>query len=198
MKRTKVKALIVLAVMLLVLSFIGGALMFTNAKYVSKDDGKVSTSVAHWNFEVTGTDTFNARDNLKGLKLAQVCTPATLVNGKLAPGTSGSFTITVSTRGTEVGANYGIVFDNFSNNFPTNLKFYVDGTAYNLSSGFTGTINANDINNQTKTHTVTWDWPYETGDATVNDPIDTNNGINNKDISFDITVTATQAMPVAQ
>ena len=198
MKRTKGKALIILAVMLLVLSVIGGALMFTNAKYASKDTGEVSTSVAHWNFEVTGTDTFNARDNLKGLKLAQVCTPATLVNGKLAPGTSGSFTITVSTRGAEVGANYGIVFDNFSNNFPTNLKFYVDGTAYNLSSGFTGTINANDVNNQTKTHTVTWDWPYETGDVTVNDPIDTNNGINNKDISFDITVTATQAMPVAQ
>lgn len=137
-------------------------------------------------------------DDLKDLKLAEVCTPETLVNGKIAPGTSGSFTIKVSTKVAEVGANYEIVFDNFSNNFPTNLKFYVDGTEYDLSSGFIGTINANDLNNQTKEHTVTWKWPYETEDIAVNDPIDTNNGINNEDVSFDITVTATQVKPVAE
>ena len=47
MKKTKGKALIILAVMLLILSFVGGTLIFTNSKYVSKDTGKVSTSVAH-------------------------------------------------------------------------------------------------------------------------------------------------------
>ena len=197
MRKTKGKVLIVLGMLLIVLIASISA-VFTNSKYASKVTGEVSTSVAHWNFEVTGTDTFNARDTLAGLKLAQVCTPETLVNGKIAPGTSGSFTINVSTRGAEVGASYNIVFDNFSNNFPTNLKFYVDGTAYNLSTGFTGVINANDTNNQTKTHTVTWEWPYETGDVTQNDPIDTANGINNKDVTFDITVTATQVSPVAQ
>ena len=54
----------------------------------------------------------------------------TLVNNKIAPGTSGSFKIIVDGTGSDVGINYNIVFKNETSK-PQNLKFIYENTEYN-------------------------------------------------------------------
>ena len=178
---------------------IGSLLASTHSKYTNKITGNGETEIAKWHFTVNG-----ATETASTIHLADTYNPSTLINGKIAPGTSGSFDLVVDSTGSEVGVNYVVDFRNETNK-PSNLKFkYKDGNTVrtfnnleDLETYLKGTINANDTN-KTRTLTVSWEWLYETGTATqipANDKIDTNEGLSALDYSFDVVVTGTQVVP---
>lgn len=166
------------------------------AKYQSQVKGEGVADVAKWAFNVNGNSS-----QIQTITLAKSYDAATLVNGKIAPGTSGSFDIVVDATGSEVGVNYSVAFINEENR-PTNLKFTYDNKEYSsleeIESVLTGTIDANEENKQ-KILTINWVWDYETGanqeEIANNDIIDTQDGINDLNYTFDVVVTGTQVMP---
>ena len=131
-----------------------------------------------WKFIVKANDSYSATDTLKNLRLAQTCDEETLMDGKIAPGTRGSFSIEIETD--ELGADYNIIFDNFSSSFPKNLIFTVDNEIYDIKSGF-----HNRLNGEGKAiHKVDWYWDFD-GEDEFDSEVNT-------EITFDITVKAEQ------
>ena len=119
----KKKVLLVLTILaVILLAFIGGQ---AYAKYVSEVRGEGVAEVATWNFKVNGQS-----EQVEEIKLASTCNNETLVDNKIAPGTSGSFDIIVDATGSEVGINYNITFTEEENK-PQNLKFTYDDVEYN-------------------------------------------------------------------
>lgn len=198
MKLSKFKVIVIsIALLLIVFLCVGG--IYTNAKYTSKVSGTVFTEIAKYVFDVTGNDSYNYNDTIENLKLAKTCDEKTLINGKIAPGTSGSFDLIVNTNDAETGINYQINFENTSEQeLPQNLVFTLDGQPWRYSDGIAGTINAND---ETKSviHTINWSWDYETydddGNTLEGDQADTIDGINSFDYSLNITAIGTQVAP---
>lgn len=190
----KKKVLIILAILAIVLlAFIGGQVY---AKYVSEVRGEGVAEVATWSFKVNGQN-----EQVEEINLASTCDNETLVENKIAPGTSGSFNIIVDATGSEVGINYNIAFTEEENK-PQNLKFEYNDTEYNsikdLGDDLSGTINAND-ENKTRTLNVKWKWDYETGsnpgEVTTNDLLDTQDAQRIQNYTFDVVVTGTQVEP---
>ena len=175
--------------------------LLTNSKYTTTVKGKATTNIAKWVFDVTGKDSYSPSDTIKTINLAETCRPNTLVDGNIAPGTEGSFEITIDTQGAEVGIDYEIEFANLPANFPKNLVFTFDNNNFNLETGFKGNIPANAVaKDKVITKTVNWKWVYESEDsATVEneDKEDTADGIAGaKGLTFDIIVKGTQVKPV--
>lgn len=190
----KKKVLIVLVILaVILLAFIGGQ---AYAKYVSQVRGNGVAEVATWSFKVNGQN-----EQVEEINLASTCDNETLVDNKIAPGTSGSFNIIVDATGSEVGINYNIVFTEEENK-PQNLKFIYNDTEYNsikdLEDDLSGTINAND-EEKTRTLNVKWKWAYETGsdteEITSNDLVDTQDALSIQNYTFDVVVTGTQVEP---
>ncbi len=190
----KKKVLIILALLtIILLAFIGGQ---AYAKYVSEVRGEGVAQVATWNFKVNGQS-----EQVEEINLASTCNNETLVNNKIAPGTSGSFDIKVDATGSEVGINYNIAFTEEENK-PQNLKFKYNNTEYNsikdLEKDLSGTINAND-ENKVRTLNVGWKWDYETGknpdEISKNDLVDTQNAQEIQNYTFDVIITGTQVEP---
>lgn len=154
LKKSKKVVLLVIAIIAILLSFIGGQ---AYAKYMSKVTGQGTADIASWSFKVNENE-----EKLQTISLKSTINNSTLVNNKIAPGTEGEFQIKIDASGAEVGINYVIKFENESQK-PTNLKFTYDGKTYNsltdLQQDLTGIINAND-ENKVKTLTVGWNWKY--------------------------------------
>ena len=187
----KKKVLIVLTILaVILLAFLGGQ---AYAKYVSEVRGEGVAEVATWNFKVNGQS-----EQVEEIKLASTCNNETLVNNKIAPGTSGSFDIIVDATGSEVGINYNITFTEEENK-PQNLKFTYEDVEYNsieeLESDLSGTIDANE-EDKTKTLNIKWEWPYETGESPEeiegNDLVDTQDAKKISNYTFNVVVTGTQ------
>ena len=192
----KRKVLIVLTILaVILLAFLGGQ---AYAKYVSEVRGEGVAEVATWNFKVNGQS-----EQVEEIKLASTCNNETLVDNKIAPGTSGSFDIIVDATGSEVGINYNITFTEEENK-PQNLKFTYDDVEYNsieeLESDLSGTIDANE-EDKTKTLNIKWEWPYETGESPEeiegNDLVDTQDAKKISNYTFNVVVTGTQVEPQA-
>ncbi len=189
MRKSK-KIILILTLLLVVLTLgIGG---YTYAKYITSVRGGGQVDVAKWSFKVNGDS-----EQLETIKLVDTIDESKLVNGKIAPGTSGEFTINIDGTGTEVGIDYYIKFENEQNK-PTNLVYYYGEQKFNSLSEIgpiaNGTIYAND-EEKTKDVTIQWEWQYETGnldEIDENDVIDTQEGIANLDYTFDVIVTGTQ------
>lgn len=193
MKKNKKIVLIIVAIILIILSFLGG---HTFAKYMSRVTGQGTADIASWNFKVNEKE-----DKLQTISLKSTVNNQTLVNNKIAPGTEGSFQIKLDATGSEVGIDYIIKFENESQK-PTNLKFTYDGNTYNslteLQEALKGKINA-DEQNKIITLTIGWNWKYETGNSAQqiasNDLIDTQEAKRMNNYSFDVNVSGTQVMP---
>ena len=194
---SKKKALIVLVVVLVALiAFIGGQ---AYAKYVSEVRGNGIAEVATWSFKVNGQN-----EQVEEINLASTCNNETLVNNKIAPGTTGSFNIIVDATDSDVGINYNITFTEEENK-PENLKFFYNGQEYSsikdIEEDLSGTIDANDENGKSRTLNIKWEWLYETGETEeeikANDLIDTKDGTNIENYTFDVIVTGTQVQPHA-
>ncbi|MBR3162663.1 MAG: hypothetical protein IKF17_01000 [Clostridia bacterium] len=182
--------LCVLAV--IVLAFIGGNVL---AKYQSQVKGQGIADVAKWVFNVNGNSSA-----IQTIAINKSYDQSTLTNGKIAPGTQGTFDIIIDATGSEVGVDYTVAFLNEKNK-PTNLKFKYENEEFSslqdLQENLTGTIDANE-DNKKKTLTISWLWNYETGDAnqiSTNDKIDTDDGTKDLDYTFDVVVTGTQVTP---
>ena len=193
MSKKKTVLLVICILLALILSFMGGK---TFSKYVSEVKGTGTAEIANWVFKVNGKE-----DVVQNVNLLSTYNNETLVNNKVAPGTSGSFNIVVDATGSEVGIDYTIQFLNESEK-PQNLVFTYDNQEYttiqDLEKDLSGTINANDKNKE-RTITIDWEWQYETGvnenEINQNDKIDTDNAKQLDNYTFDIYVTGTQVMP---
>lgn len=193
MSKKKKIILIVALISCIVLAFVGGQ---SYSKYVSEVRGNGIAEVATWSFKVNGQ-----KEQVQTIQLGSTCNNETLVNNKIAPGTSGSFNIMVDGTGSDVGINYSIKFENESTK-PNNLKFVYDNKEYTsideLQNNLSGTINAND-EDKTRTLTINWKWDYETGsnesEIAANDIIDTQNAKDIATYTFNVIVSGTQVVP---
>ena len=192
----KKKVIIVSSILIIMLlAFIGGQ---AYAKYISQVRGNCIAEIATWSFKVNGQ-----KEQVQEIKLVSTYNSETLVNNKIAPGTSGSFNIIVDATGSEVGIKYNIKFAEESNK-PQNLKFVYGGKEYDsikqLGDELSGTIAANE-EDKTRTINVQWKWNYETGSSAeqinANDIIDTNDAISIANYTFQVIVTGTQVEPQA-
>ena len=185
--------LVICVLLAIILSFMVGK---TFAKYVSEVKGAGTAEIANWVFKVNGKE-----DVVQNVNLLSTYNNETLINNKVAPGTSGSFNIVVDATGSEVGVEYAVQFLNESEK-PQNLVFIYEDKQYttiqDLEKDLSGTINAND-ENKIRTITINWEWQYETGEnaneINQNDIVDTNNAKQLENYTFDIHVNGTQVMP---
>ena len=117
---------------------------------------------------------------------------------RLAPGTSGSFTIFLDAAEAEVDLKYQIISVEEINK-PHNLKFIFNEKEYDsfkqMEEVLSGTINVDDVD-KTRTFQINWEWKYETGNTkeeiTKNDIIDTEDINNIKNYNFVICVSGEQ------
>lgn len=192
-KKKAVIALCILVVMLV--AFIGGQ---AYAKYISQVRGNGIAEIATWSFKVNGE-----KEQVQEIRLASTCNNQTLVNNKIAPGTSGSFNIKIDATGSDVGINYNITFAQEENK-PQNLKFEYGGIEYSsikeLEGKLSGMIEANE-RDKTRIINVKWQWDYETGSdpsqINENDIVDTKDATNVANYTFQVIVTGTQIQPQA-
>lgn len=193
MSKKKKTALAIVILSSMLMAFLGGQ---AYAKYITEVKGEGIAEVATWSFKVNGQ-----KEQVQSINLVSTCDEKTLVNNKIAPGTSGSFNIIVDGTGSDVGINYNIIFKDEVNK-PANLKFIYDNVEYNsiqeIENNLSGTINANDVN-KVRTLNIKWEWKYETGsnetEVANNDLIDTKNAEEIRNYSFNISVTGTQVEP---
>ncbi len=193
MKKNKKILFVILILLAIILSFIGGK---TFSKYMSQVQGSGTAEIANWVFKVNGTE-----DLVQSVDLLSTYNNETLIDNKVAPGTSGSFDIIIDATGSGVGVDYKVKFLNETEK-PQNLIFIYNDNEYatiqELQEDLSGTINA-DEDNKTRTITINWKWQYETGEneneINQNDIIDTQNAKDFENYTFDINVIGTQVMP---
>ena len=189
----KKKIIAVLAILLAILvSFLGGQ---TFSKYITEVVGKANAHIANWHFLVNEQEA-----TTQTINLASTVNNGTLIDNKVAPGTSGKFIITVDGTGSDVGILYQLSVENETTK-PHNLHFTYKGQRYEeierIANAVTGIINANDTN-KTRKIEIEWEWPYEIG-GSVNE-IAENDKQDMEDLefgnySFDLIVTGTQVAP---
>lgn len=185
-------------VLLILLSFMCGN---TFAKYLTTYQTSANLQVAKW--KVTQDFLINGKSSkTENFDLITTYDPTTLVNGKIAPGTSGTFGINIDASETETGINYEVKFNKTSGMKPENLIFTYNDETYNnfeeLSKVLKGNIPANETN-KILNLVIGWNWKYETIDETssssVGDIQDTTDGQNISQFGFDVTITCTQDLP---
>lgn len=152
---------IAMVITLVVLSFFSGS---TFAKYLNEYKTTASFDVARWS--VTEQFLVNGKSSTStNVNLFQNCNSSTLSNGKIAPGTEGTFKITIDANGTETGVNYKVNFGNFIGEKPDNLIFIYNQQKYlslvELSKVLSGNIPADAIRKDCNLE-IAWSWPYET------------------------------------
>lgn len=183
-----------LVVALLFVTVLTGVVVFnTVAKYTSTVTKNGNVTVAKWNF---ATD--NAGDTYT-ISIAPTAATSTLVNGKIAPGTNGSFDIAIVNTNSEVGAEVTVALGNVtaanSGTVPSGLKFYSDNAFQNeITPGTftkTGKLSAGDATGLTTT--IYWQWAYEV-DAAGN-TADTTAGESGASLTIPVTITGTQLNP---
>lgn len=198
------KKLSVLLVLVLAVAISAYSVGGTYAKYTSTIDVAGTATVAKWAIAMkqgettlTNNSSFDLiatrKDTLDGNDEANVAA------SRIAPGTYGSFGLTVDGTGTEVDFTYTVSFTVTGK--PANLKFYSDAAmnteivpneTTGVYSMMSDTI-ANTAESKISTGTVYWKWVYETTDG---DGADTANGIAGGEsgtaMVVNATVTATQ------
>ena len=96
------------ALCLILVLIILGSTGYTYAKYVTQEKGKGSADIATWAFEIV-----KAKGEIeKTINLKDTATKATLKDGKIAPGSSGDFRLTIDATGSEEGVDYTVEFNN--------------------------------------------------------------------------------------
>ena len=191
-KKTKI-VLIVIVIAIILVSFIGGQ---AYAKYMSKVTGNGVGEIAQWRFKVNENE-----EKMQTISLNSTIYNFTLANGRIAPGTAGSFEINIDGSGAGVAIFYTVNFQNETEK-PKNLKFKYDGKEFEsielLNHWIIGTIHG-DTDAQQRSFIIEWEWPYETGNTpeeiAENDERDTIDAKNISDYRFDVVVTGTQVQP---
>lgn len=169
-----------------------GAVSGTFAKYTAEATAEDSVDIAKWSFTTEGTDiakattfTFGLFDTIKNTGEKNV------TKGKIAPGTSGSFTIDLK-NASEVTAKYTITLSAMSN--PTNIpiEFSTNGSTWTTRDKINVTNNNFAINATTQV-TIHWRWAF--GNSTEVNKVDTDAGTNtaaNRKLSVTAKIVAEQ------
>ena len=171
----------------------------TYAKYTSQVSGESTATVAKWSIKVNGSElavaqptiTFNLFETIKDTDGA---TEDDVTESLIAPGTSGSFNLTVKNE-SEVTAKYAISFEVSESDIP--LQFSIDGGQTWTDKTITNpTEKTLAIGAAEETLTVQWKWPYEVVDDanvvdTTVDTADTELGIEAQTAPAQVTVTTT-------
>ncbi|MBR2289749.1 MAG: hypothetical protein IJ867_03915 [Clostridia bacterium] len=213
------KILLVVAVLMLVL-LVAMVLGYTYAKYTnSKSVSGELTQAATWKFD--GAIATANGEATTSISLAPTVNKDSIVTGKIAPGTSGSFKIIINAKGSEVDMDYDVLLKGEENTKPANLYFTCEDLVdennelikyYSLTdmlavdsatgrSNLHGTIDK-DENNNAKEIIVNWDWPYESEArdgkslADLDDQDTKDSGI--KDYTFTLSIVGSQKNPNAQ
>lgn len=187
----KNKNAIVLMVLLLLIAITALYVASTYAKYTSDITGNNGTAtVAKWAFT-----TDNPQQTLT-INLAENYDATTLVSGKIAPGTAGSFNVAVKNGTSETGVDFTIKLNSISN-IPTNLKFYKDASYTTElvpgTSTITGQLTAGDSTGVIVP--IYWKWAYETDAIATNDPLDTTDGEAANSLTIGVDITGIQTAP---
>lgn len=185
MKRRSLSLLIIF----MLVGVISVLVVGTYAKYTGTVNKNGSATVAKWAF---------SSDNTSGnltINLTETPDTTTLVDGAIAPGTSGTFDIVVANTNSEVGINYDIIFGSMTN-VPTNLVFKIGGSVVDVTTKkITGTLPVG----QSETISINWEWPYETpANSSAGDAADIANGTAsdaNRTMTFTATINGTQTTP---
>lgn len=193
-KKSYVGRLGALALMLTVIStcLLGG----TMARYVTEVTGSATATVAAWSFKANDSDsTFTSID------LASTSyTEATLNDGVIAPGTSGSFNIKIDGTGSDVGIEYDVAVKAASGTtLPDDLLFSTEEiTGSNSGSTLdnlnipTGTIDYSGTSGaMEKNVEIFWAWDFGLDDTTT----DNDNEYAGDVWTLDITVNGKQIAP---
>ena len=188
----KRKSLVLIALLLLV-GLTSGYVASTYAKYTSTITGSKGTAtVAKWAFDTENTS------KTYEINYLETYDASTLVNGKIAPGTKGSFDIALSNKTSDVGVKFEIALGTATNK-PTNLKFCKDAACTTeLTPGtgkITGKIAQGGELKDTTAVKIYWMWDYYTSDS--NDVTDTTEGKAAQDVTLNLTITGTQVEPGA-
>lgn len=190
----KKKALIAIAILsTILLAFIGGQ---SYSKYASKITGTGTLDVATWSFKVNGSTEERQTISLVSTNY----NPATLADGKIAPGTEGSFNIAVDGSESEARIWYTISIIK-SDSAPRNLYFTFAGNKFQaneLNTVVSASIDVGNTHQAVKTFPIEWHWDFETGsgeEIAANDKIDTEDAKNAEEFTFDVIVKAEQLRP---
>lgn len=166
----KKKRIIVLIIALLLICGVSYAL------FVQQSVAKGTSVVAKWRFKANGSnDSFN---------IDLVKSASNLYNGKIGPGSYGSFDIDLDGTGSQVDIDYIVSFDNL-NNVPKNMIFFEDANKTKKISLNSYKIEGTIVygTSMKKKYTIYWKWNTdETNDAEYA----------GKTISFDVVVNAIQ------
>lgn len=185
------KALIIsIIVIISVISFFIGTLF---NKYNASIKGEGMAEIAVWSFKVNAQ-----KEQIQSIDLASTIDNETILDSKIAPGTSGSFDIIIDATDTQVGIKYNINSIEETNK-PHNLKFIYEEKEYNslseLQEKLCGTICPNDIS-KVITLKILWKWDYETGsteeEIKANNLLDTEDAQNIQNYKFTICVSGEQ------
>ena len=192
MKNKTKKIFKILSAMLLIIVL--QTMGYTYAKYVTEEKGIGRAEIAKWSFEMKKDG-----EQIETIKLEDTIDRETLVDGKIAPGTTGAIMITLDGTESEVNIDYNLKFAN-ENDKPNNLEFIYNGTRYkSLSSigDISGTIE-HDAKVKTSDIVIVWEWKYETGTTTdeiaANDVLDTQDANTITEYTFDVIATGTQSI----
>lgn len=151
----------------------------TYAFFATDFNTKVTGSIATWNFKVN-----NETSIFEDIRLDE-----TLDAGKgVAPGSAGSFLLSLDGRGNAKNVTYTIKFT--KDNVPKSMIFYSDSDRtipIDMDLGIIGTIEANET--EIKDVRIYWKWPY--GDETT---VDNDTNIAGKIIKLSLTVEGKQEL----
>ena len=158
-------ACMIMLVTIVAVSMVSG----TYAKYTSTANGSDSAVVAKWdikagakNQEVSivgsgATVAFNLFDTIKN---SDGTTESNVTTGKIAPGTTGSFELSIK-NSSDVTVRYGINYTVTSNNVP--IKFSTDGgtTWTNTLANITPSNTTKIAINSSKSVIINWKWEFD-------------------------------------
>ena len=142
------------------LSFLLLALTFTYigtyAYYMRVVEGKIKAN--------TGAFTFDVLYNNATFKEVDLASTTGVSNKTvIVPGDKGSFDLVAKGSGSNVDIEYTITFN--GSNVPSNMIFYLDENKTKVLDIETNTIEGVLLTSGTmeKTHTIYWEWPYDSG-----------------------------------
>lgn len=185
MREYKGLVLIAIIVLIIVMTFF---IKSTYARYASDSQAVGTITVAKWAFE-----TDNAISTVN-VSLSDTYDPTTLVNGRIAPGTSGSFAIALKNSTSETSVDFRVSIGAISN-IPSNLKFYKDSSYTTEIAVGTGNITGQ-LAKQDSTElpvTIYWKWNYYTSSA--GDTLDTSDGETAANLTIPVIIRGLQTDP---
>ena len=150
MKKNKIYGL---SFLLLALTFI---YIGTYAYYMRVVEGKIKAN--------TGAFTFDVLYNNATFKEVDLASTTGVSNKTvIVPGDKGSFDLVAKGTGSNVDIEYTITFNGSS--VPSNMIFYLDENKTKVLDIETNTIEGVLLTSGTmeKTHTIYWEWPYDSG-----------------------------------